>query len=137
MSKSKPLSYEDALEKLEAIIEKIEQGEVGLEETLASAREGMELIRHCRGILDSARKRVDELMVEPDDVEAGEDEDAFEDDDALEDDPDAEDDLDDDDDVPSPRPARSQDTASGQSRNAPRSRSKAPDQELTDDELPF
>ncbi|MCC5829248.1 MAG: exodeoxyribonuclease VII small subunit [Phycisphaeraceae bacterium] len=64
MSKSKPLSYEAALEKLEAIIQRVEDGEIGLEEALASAEQGMELIHHCRDILDRAKGRIEELMAD-------------------------------------------------------------------------
>lgn len=55
------LTFEDALEQVEAIIERIERGEVGLEESLAEYERGVELIKKCRGILERAEQRVEEL----------------------------------------------------------------------------
>jgi len=54
-------TFEDALEQVEAIIERIERGEVGLEESLAEYERGVELIKKCRGILERAEQRVEEL----------------------------------------------------------------------------
>lgn len=56
-------SFEEAIERLEAIIDGIESGEVGLERSLAQYERGMKLIRHCRGILDRAEQRIDKLSV--------------------------------------------------------------------------
>lgn len=64
MSGAAPASeptFEDALEQVEAIIERIERGEVGLEESLAEYERGVELIKKCRGILERAEQRVEEL----------------------------------------------------------------------------
>jgi exodeoxyribonuclease VII small subunit len=55
------LTFEQAIEQLEQLIEKIESGEVGLEQALKHYEEGTELIKRCRGILDSAEKRIGEL----------------------------------------------------------------------------
>ena len=66
MSKSKstadkPLKFEDAIESLEEIIEKIESGEVGLEDCLSQYEQGMKLIQQCRAILTAAEKKIAEL----------------------------------------------------------------------------
>lgn len=55
------LSFEAALSQIEAIIERIEAGEVGLEESLAEYERGVGLINHCRGKLDRAKQRVEDL----------------------------------------------------------------------------
>lgn len=55
------LSYEQAAEQLESIIEQIEAGEIGLEKSLAEYERGMALLKHCRAILDRAEQRVAEL----------------------------------------------------------------------------
>jgi len=55
------LRFEDALEALEQLIERIESGEIGLEESLAQYERGMKLIRRCQSILDTAEKRIAEL----------------------------------------------------------------------------
>lgn len=70
-------SFEEALEQLEAIIERIEQGKVGLEVALAEYERGVELVRRCREILTSAEQRVEELggkMVEKAERRADEEE---------------------------------------------------------------
>ncbi len=63
------LSYEDAMAQLEALVERIEQGEVGLEESLASYRRGEQLLRHLKGLLDRAETTVRDLSLA--DVERG------------------------------------------------------------------
>jgi exodeoxyribonuclease VII small subunit len=70
-SKSKPkpkdkattetLTYEQALGELEALIERIEQGEIGLEQSLTEYRHGAALLKRCRSILDTAEQQIDEL----------------------------------------------------------------------------
>lgn len=70
-------SFEEALEQLEAIIERIEQGKVGLEVALAEYERGVALVRRCRDILTSAEQRVEELsrkMVEKAERRADEEE---------------------------------------------------------------
>jgi len=57
------LGYEEALEALEAIIERIEQGEVGLEASLAEYRRGVQLVRRCEMVLESAEQQVRELSL--------------------------------------------------------------------------
>lgn len=70
MSKSKPkadgspdpnLPFEDALGQIESIIERIESGEIGLEEALGEYERGVGLIGHCRAKLEKARTRVEDL----------------------------------------------------------------------------
>lgn len=55
------LSFEDALGRIESIIERIESGEAGLEQSLAEYEQGVALINHCRGKLDRARQQVEDL----------------------------------------------------------------------------
>ena len=55
------LSFEDALERVESIIERIEKGEVGLEESITEYERGVELIKRCRGLLKKAELRVEDL----------------------------------------------------------------------------
>lgn len=52
------LSYEDAMKELEDLVERIEQGDVGLEASLASYRRGEQLLRHLKGLLDRAETTV-------------------------------------------------------------------------------
>ena len=55
------LTFEQALANLEAIIEKIEKGDVGLEKAILEYERGIALIRRCKDILQKAEQRVDEL----------------------------------------------------------------------------
>jgi len=57
----KNLSFEQAIDKLEGIVEQIESGEVGLEQALEQYEQGQALIKRCRGILDKAERRIAEL----------------------------------------------------------------------------
>jgi exodeoxyribonuclease VII small subunit len=74
------LSFEQAIDQLEGLIEKIESGEVGLEEALQHYEQGTALIKRCRSILDAAEKRIAELTesesgeLQIEQGEAGEDE---------------------------------------------------------------
>jgi len=60
----KQLKFEQAIGQVEAIIEQIESGEVGLEDSLAKYEQGMKLLGDCRRILDKAKKRIAELTLD-------------------------------------------------------------------------
>ena len=60
MSK-KPVTFEEALARLETIANEIEQGKVGLEESITRYEEGMMLVKHCREILSAAEQRIVKL----------------------------------------------------------------------------
>jgi len=51
-------AFEDALEELEAIVERMEDGEPSLEEALKLFERGMELTRRCQKALDGAEQRI-------------------------------------------------------------------------------
>ena len=55
------LSYEDAVDRLETIIERIESGEIGIEESIDLYEQGTRLLRRCRQILDQAEQRIEKL----------------------------------------------------------------------------
>ena len=57
MAKQK-VTFEQALGKLERIVEQIESGQIGLEESIARYEEGVALIKQCRTILDAAEKKI-------------------------------------------------------------------------------
>lgn len=60
----KQLSFEQAVGELEAIIERIEQGEVGLEQSLDEYRRGSTLIKRCRDILDVAEQQIQKMTAQ-------------------------------------------------------------------------
>ncbi len=59
-------SYEDAVDRVERLIDAIESGEIGLDESLKAFEEGMGLIKGCRARLEKAEQRVTELLAEDD-----------------------------------------------------------------------
>ncbi len=54
----KKMSFEKATEELDRIIERIESGEIGLQESLSQRKRGDELINRCRSILDQAEQEL-------------------------------------------------------------------------------
>ena len=61
MAKKKE-KFEEALQKLEAIVAKMEEGELPLEEALKAFEEGVRLAKFCTGKLDEAERKVEKLM---------------------------------------------------------------------------
>ena len=60
----KKMSFEQAVQELESIIERIEQGEVGLEQSLDEYRRGGMLIKRCRDILDVAEQQIQKMTAQ-------------------------------------------------------------------------
>ncbi|MFP4140356.1 MAG: exodeoxyribonuclease VII small subunit [Phycisphaerae bacterium] len=54
----KSQTFEQALERLEEIVEQIESGEVPLEESIEKYEEGTRLVKQCRRILDTAEHKI-------------------------------------------------------------------------------
>jgi len=57
------LSFEDALQRLEAIVSKLESGQAPLEESIAMYEEGAHLKGHCESRLKAAQLRVEKIVV--------------------------------------------------------------------------
>ena len=56
------LSFEDALTKLEAIVRDVEEGKIGLEDSIRRYEEGVMLLRRCRSILAEAEMKIQKLQ---------------------------------------------------------------------------
>lgn len=56
--KETTISIEEAMEELEAIIEKMEDRESALEETFACFERGMKLVKECSKRLDKVEKQI-------------------------------------------------------------------------------
>ncbi|MFG0298396.1 MAG: exodeoxyribonuclease VII small subunit [Phycisphaerales bacterium JB047] len=56
--------YEQLIEQLEGVVDQIEGGELGLEESIKGYEQGIELVRRARAILDRAEQRITELNAE-------------------------------------------------------------------------
>jgi len=52
------LTFEKALEELEALVARMEDGRLPLEESLAAYQRGAELIKFCEGRLTAAQARI-------------------------------------------------------------------------------
>lgn len=52
------LTFEKALEELEALVARMEDGRLPLEESLAAYQRGAELIKFCEGKLSEAQARI-------------------------------------------------------------------------------
>jgi len=58
---AKDIKFEDALSRLESIVEKLERGELSLEESLTAFEEGIRLSRICSTRLEEAEKKIEIL----------------------------------------------------------------------------
>ncbi len=57
-----PPSFETSLTELKAIVDRLEEGDLPLEEALAAFESGVALTRHCAEQLASAERKVEILM---------------------------------------------------------------------------
>lgn len=65
------LSFEDGYDRLEQVIQKLEQGDLSLEESVALFEEGMQLATHCGHKLDDAELKVSALLSAASEMEDG------------------------------------------------------------------
>ena len=66
MAEEKIYPFEEALEKLSALVEKMESGNLSLEESLKIFEEGIKLSKDCQNALTDAEKKVQALLLEED-----------------------------------------------------------------------
>ena len=66
MAEEKIYPFEEALEKLSALVEKMESGDLSLEESLKIFEEGIKLSKDCQNALTDAEKKVQALLLEED-----------------------------------------------------------------------
>ena len=64
MTDTPPASYEDAVERLEEIIDRLDSGQAGLRETLDLCKEGRTLVDYCAGELDAVGEGLKELNLD-------------------------------------------------------------------------
>ena len=58
------LGFEESIKQLTGIVAQIEQGEIKLEDSLDKYSQGMELIKHCREILQKAEQLIEKISAE-------------------------------------------------------------------------
>ena len=61
MANQKPKSFEEALSQLEDIVDRLEKGEVSLDDAVKAYEQGSELKNECQKRLDEARLKVDRI----------------------------------------------------------------------------
>ena len=65
------LSFEQALEQLESIVESLEQGNVPLDQSISHYERGEALRNHCRKLLKAAEDKVEKIRLGPDGKPSG------------------------------------------------------------------
>ena len=60
----KKLKFEKAMERLDAIVEAMESGEIGIEDSVSKYEEAMQLASHCREILDQSEQRIRQIQID-------------------------------------------------------------------------
>lgn len=69
--KRAPSSFEEALTEFEGLVERMEQGDLSLEDSVGAYQRGMELHKYCEKVLADAERRIEVLAGPPEDVGAG------------------------------------------------------------------
>ena len=64
MPRKKELSFEESLEKLEAIVKEMEGGDLTLKDLMIHYSEGVGLAKNCMGALERAEQTMDLLVKE-------------------------------------------------------------------------
>ena len=65
------LSFEDALKRLEAIVQRLESGDASLDESITLYAEGAELRAQCEARLKSAQEKIDKIVLGADGTPSG------------------------------------------------------------------
>lgn len=66
---AEPVEFEKTLEELEALVERMESGELSLAESLTAFERGVALTRDCQSVLKDAELRVQTLMADGSEAE--------------------------------------------------------------------
>ena len=62
MTKKNTTDFEASIKKLEAIVEKLEEGDLDLDTSLKSFEEGVALVKECQKIISEAELTVNKLL---------------------------------------------------------------------------
>ena len=69
MTKKDTVNFETSLQKLEKIIERLEDGDISLEDSVKSFEEGIGLVKECQKQLSQAELKVKKLLDNGDTVD--------------------------------------------------------------------
>lgn len=64
MTDEKQISFEEAMNKLEQIVDRLEEGDVPLEEAILIYKEGMELSKLCHDKLKNVEEQLTQIITE-------------------------------------------------------------------------
>ena len=64
------MSFEESLTELERIADKLELGQLSLDESLLLFEKGIKLVRECNTKLKNARQNVEKLILEDGDIKS-------------------------------------------------------------------
>lgn len=65
------MNFETALSELESIVEKLEGGKIGLEDSIAIYERGEKLKSHCERMLKNAEVRIEKITLKSDGTPSG------------------------------------------------------------------
>jgi exodeoxyribonuclease VII small subunit len=66
----KEVTFEDAMQELETIVEKLEEGDVPLEEAISFYKEGMKLSKLCHDKLTHVEEEMEKILKENGELES-------------------------------------------------------------------
>ncbi|MGX7415433.1 exodeoxyribonuclease VII small subunit [Aerococcus christensenii] len=69
MTEKEELSFEEALNELEAIVSQLQNGDIPLKESMEAFQKGIQLSNYCSQTLEQAEKTMTKLMNESGDLE--------------------------------------------------------------------
>ena len=64
MSVEQTLSFEEAMEKLEVLVDRLEEGDVPLEEAISIYKDGMELSKLCHDKLKQVEEQLTQILTD-------------------------------------------------------------------------
>ncbi|NLP51614.1 exodeoxyribonuclease VII small subunit [Bacillus sp. RO1] len=70
MSEKKEVTFEEAMKDLETIVEKLEEGDVPLEEAISFYKEGMKLSKLCHDKLSHVEEEMEQILKENGELES-------------------------------------------------------------------
>lgn len=62
MARKKPVDFEQSLGELQALVERLESGDLSLEQSLTAFEQGVALTRECQQALTLAEQKVQQLI---------------------------------------------------------------------------
>lgn len=65
-SKESNLDFEKSLEKLEKIVDELENGDLSLEKSIKTFEEGIKITKHCQSLLNKAELKIQKLLEKDD-----------------------------------------------------------------------